>query len=1135
MDKKDYSVQYKIYYINSIVHFLTKYPDMEFRIQARFLLLVVVSLLLAVPSFAQRKKKKQEATEETKKEKHPLEEVSVSGLKFRNIGPALTSGRISDFAVNPANHNEYYVATSSGGVWKTVNAGTTYKPIFDSQGSYSIGCVTIDPNNHNVVWVGSGENNNQRSVAYGDGIYKSTDGGSSWKNMGLKMSEHIGNIIVDPRNSDVVYVAAIGPVWSAGGDRGVYKTTDGGENWEKVLEIDEHTGVNDIIMDPRNPDVLYAAAYQRRRHVFTYIGGGPGSGMHKTTDGGKTWTKINKGLPSVDIGRIGLTFSPADPEIIYAIVEAAQGKGGFYRSTNRGASWEKRSSHVTSGNYYQEIIADPKDPDLVYSMDTWFHVSDDGGKSFRVVGEDTKHVDNHCMWIDPNNTEHWLIGCDGGIYETWDAAKTWDFKANLPVTQFYKVAVDNSEPFYFVYGGTQDNFSLGGPSRVTTDHGILNSDWFITHGGDGFESQIDPKNPDIVYTQSQYGVLARYDRKNGEEVGIQPQPRKGENAYRWNWDAPLAVSHHRDGRLYFAANKLFRSDDRGNSWDVLGDDLTRQVNRNELKVMGRVWGIDALAKNGSTSPYGTIVAFSESPMNEDLLYVGTDDGFIQVTEDGGKSWTTIDVNNIAGAPERTYVNSVYASQHNENVVYAAFNHHKYGDFKPYIFKSADKGKTWTAISNNLPERGSVYSIEEDHVDPNLIFVGTEFSVFFSNDGGKFWKKLSAGLPTIAVRDIAIQRRENDLVLGTFGRGFFVLDDYTPLRSLGKETLDKEAELFAVRPGLQFEKSLPLGLPGKAFQGDSYYSAENLGPVAMFTYYLKEGMKTKEEARREKEKEAKKEGKDNSYPSYDALKAEGEDEKAQLVFTIQDASGQVIRKLLKSPSKGVNRFHWDMRYAPKDAISFYTPSFYNAFADTEKGPWVQPGTYSLTMSKLVNGEMTKLAGPLSFEVKRMGNATLPTKDVVAKTTFQREIEELSRVFEGVQGNLSEMNNELRYIAEAVKRMESPMDEWAAEVRSLNLALSEVQKKMYGDRTAGRLDIDTPPSIANRIGMVEYEQGNSTADPTQTHRDQIAIAKEELKPILSEVENLKTRMLQLQEKLEAADAPYTPGRKVRMGNN
>jgi len=558
------------------------------------------------------------------------------------------------------------VATSSGGVWKTVNSGTTYQPIFDSQGSYSIGCVTIDPLNTNTIWVGTGENNNQRSVAYGDGLYKSDDAGASWKKVGLENSEHISKVIVHPENSDVVWVAAYGPLWSKGGDRGVYKTTDGGATWEATLTIDEHTGIADMIIHPEDPDILYAASHQRARHVYTYLGGGPGSSIYKSEDGGDTWTKAAKGLPSVDLGRIGLSISPADPEKVYAIVEAAEGKGATYRSTDRAVSWHKRGGHNTSGNYYQEIISDPTNADIIYSMDTWMSKSVDGGKTFTKVGEDYKHVDNHSIWINPHNNAHWLVGCDGGIYETWDAAKTWDFKANLPITQFYKVALDNDLPFYNIYGGTQDNFSLGGPSRTNTNHGIQNSDWFITHGGDGFESQVDPENPDIVYAQSQYGVLVRYDRKSGEEVGIQPKERKDEDAYIWNWDAPLQVSQHRSGRLYFAANKVFRSDDYGNNWTVISDDLTQQINRNELKIMDRVWGIDAVAKNQSTSPYGAIVAFSESPVDENLLVVGTDDGLVQVTGGGGDSWNAI--SSFPGVPRNTYVNAVYCSQHDADVV-----------------------------------------------------------------------------------------------------------------------------------------------------------------------------------------------------------------------------------------------------------------------------------------------------------------------------------------------------------------------------------------------------------------------------------------------------------------------------------
>lgn len=1092
------------------------------------LLLLTMLLLMAISSsiIAQNKDKKD-------KDKEPLDEISIPGLKFRNIGPAITSGRISDFAVHPDNNFTYYVATSSGGVWKTDNWGVTYKPVFDGQGSYSIGCVTIDPNNPSTVWVGTGENNNQRSVAYGDGIYKSEDGGASWKQMGLKNSEHIGKIIVHPENSNVVYVAAIGPLWSAGGDRGVYKTTDGGKTWNAVFSVDEHTGVNDIVMDPQDSDIIYASAFQRRRHVYTYVGGGPGSGLHKTTDGGQTWTQINKGLPSVELGRIGLSISPADPEIIYAIVEAAEGKGGLYRTTNKGAKWTKQGSYSTSGNYYQEIIADPVDANTLYAMDTWMKVSHDGGKTFKNVGEDFKHVDNHAMWINPNNTDHWLVGCDGGIYETWDAARTWDFKENLPVTQFYKVALDNDEPFYHVYGGTQDNFSLGGPSRTITSHGITNYDWFITHGGDGFESQVDPFNPDIVYAQSQYGVLVRYDRKSGEEVGIQPKERKGENEYVWNWDAPLAVSPHAPGRLYSCANKVFRSDDYGNSWSVLSEDLSRNLDRNTLKVYGRVLGMDAVAKNGGTSPYGAIVSFAESALDENLLIAGTDDGLIQITEDGGNTWRMID--HLKGAPSQSYVNSVYLSQHDPNVIYVAFNHHKYGDFKPYIFKSSDRGNSWNMISNNLPERGSVYAIEEDHVDRDLIFCGTEFGVFFSPNGGKRWKQLKAGVPTIAVRDLAIQRRENDLVLGTFGRGFFVLDDYSALRSVENQKMEKDAELFAVRPALMWEKSNPFGLPGKAFQGDNFYTAENLGPEALITYMYNKDQKSLKDQRKKSDKEAAKEGKDTRYPTYEELKAENDELLTQLIFTISDKNGKVLKKITEKPGKGIKRIKWDLRYNSPEPVNLSKPSFYNPFAGANEGTLVEPGTYAVNMHLYKDGVTTHIAGPQSIEVIPLNNTVMPAQDRDAKVAFQREVAELSAELSEAQRMMGEVNNKIRYIKEAIKLAESPLGNMMQKVVEIERKMDDISTNLYGDSDKRKLDIEQPATPGGRIGWIVYEQKYSTSAPTKTHLDSYKIAKEEFIPIMSKLmEIVKTDVPALEFMLESAGAPYTPGRVIRTKN-
>ena len=1083
--------------------------------------IVVLFIFLSAQIFSQSKKKSSKKVEE----KTVLEKTSFSGLKFRSLGPALTSGRISDIAVNPDNFNEYYVATSAGGVWKTSNAGNTFQPIFDGQGSYSIGCVTIDPNNNNIIWVGTGENNNQRSVSYGDGVYRSEDGGASWSHMGLKTSEHIGKIIVHPENSNVVYVAAIGPLWSAGGERGLYKTEDGGKTWSAVLTIDQDTGITDLIMDPRNPEVLYAASFQRRRHVFTYVGGGPGSGIHKSEDGGKTWRKINKGLPTTMIGRIGLTISPANPEYLYAIVEASQGKGGFYRSTNRGASWEKRGGYVTSGNYYQEIFADPIDPNRVYAMNNWMRVTHDGGKTFDYVGEDYKHIDNHVIWINPNNNSHLLSGNDGGVYESWDSGKHWTFKPNLPVTQFYKVAVDNAKPFYNIYGGTQDNFSLGGPSRTISGNGPNNFDWFITHGGDGFESQIDPDNPNIVYAQSQYGNLVRYDKLSGEEKGIQPKERKGENSYRWNWDAPLAVSRHQPGRVYFAANKLFKSDDRGNSWDVISEDLTQNIDRNQLKVMGRIQGIDAVAKNQSTSPYGTIVAFSESPMNEKLLYVGTDDGLIQVTEDGGASWRK--ESNFPGIPDRTYVNAVFASKHDENLVYACFNNHKNGDFNPYVLVSRDKGNTWSSITNNLPERGSIYTIEEDHKDKNLLFVGTEFGVFFSDNGGGQWKQLKGGLPTIAVRDITIQEEHNDLVLGTFGRGFYVLDDYSSLRNV-QSYLESEAVLFGVRESLQFELSYPLGLPDKAFMGDNFFIGDNLGSEAIFTWYLKEGIKNKEDQRKERTKDFAKDGKDNPYPSYETLKNEASELEPQLVLTITNSSGEIVRKLLTKPSAGIKRMHWDLRYASQEPISFYKPPFYNPFGGESPGAMVPPGNYRVSLSKIVNGEETILSQPKSFKVVPLNNTVLPADDRNALATFQQQVNDLSGKVGSVQNTLSELSDELKYMKEAINRTPKNQAELINKWKDLELEITEIRKKIGWDGIASRLDIDQPPTIGNRVGYLVYEQSHSTGTPTATHQSSFNIAKEEFAPVYEQSKNLvNIKFVAFRKLLKESGAPYTPG--------
>lgn len=1053
----------------------------------------------------------------------------LSSFKFRSVGPAFTSGRVADFAVNPTNFSEYYVAVASGGVWKTENNGTTFTPIFDSQGSYSIACVTIDPNNTNNIWVGTGENNNQRSVAYGDGVYFSADGGKSWKNMGLKSSEHIGNIIVHPKNSNIVYVAAYGPLWKEGGERGVYKTTDGGKTWERILFISDDTGIAEIVMDPRNPDVIYASAHQRRRHVFTYVGGGPESGIHKTTDGGKTWEKINKGLPKEDIGRIGLAISPANPEYIYAIVEAANDKGGFYRSTNRGASWEKRGGYSTSGNYYQEIICDPKNPDLVYAMDTWLHHTEDGGKTFKRTGEKHKHVDNHCIWINPNNTQHFLIGTDGGIYETWDRGATYQFKTNLPITQFYKVALDNTLPFYYIYGGTQDNNSMGGPSNTTNHAGIVNSDWFITNGGDGFESQIDPKDPNIVYAQAQYGWLVRYEKNSGEKLPIKPYPKQGEEAYRWNWDAPLLISPHQHKRLYFAANKLFKSDDRGDSWVAVSGDLTRQLDRNQLKVMGKVWSMDAVMKNKSTTIYGNIVALDESPLKEGLLYVGTDDGLVQVSENGGGSWTKYE--KFLDVPEMTYVNMLKASKHQERRVYAVFNNHKRGDFSPYILRSDDAGKSWKSITGNLPKNGAVYSIEEDHKNPDLLFAGTEYGVFVTLNGGEKWIQLKSGLPTIAVRDMEIQQREDDLVLATFGRGFYILDNYAPLRELADNNLlKKKAHIFNIKKGLLYIPSQPLGGRDKASQGESYYAAPNRPIGAVISYYFSDTLKTTKEKRQDQEKKSK----DDYYPSLEQIRKEAVEEAANFIFVIKDAQGNEVQKINAAAKSGINQVVWNGRYTTTSPIKLkeIKPGRYGSY---DVGQLALPGTYSVTMYLENNGVITQLAEPKSFEVELLNNNTLAAADKKALLDFQKEVAEIRRSVDGTNKLMSELKDRVKYIKKAIQSYPQIDLSLLKDVKSIEDEFYKVNIMLNGDNDIAKYEFETYPSISERIGIVVYGLWNSTSAPTKTAIENIKIAKDEYEPVLTIIQESVGKVEALEKKLALTPSPYTPGRDENWKEN
>lgn len=1030
--------------------------------QSKRFLPVLLSCLFLLGTFtadAQRKKKKEEKKEEAPKA-WEANAAMVSMLNFRSIGPAAYSGRISDLAVNPANPSEYYVGVASGGLWKTENHGTTFKPIFDNQAVYSIGCLAMDPNNSNVVWVGTGENNSQRNLAYGDGVYKTTDGGKTFTNMGLKTSRQIGKIMIDPRNSNTVYVAAQGQAWGPGGERGLYKTTDGGKNWERVLYVSENTGISDMEMDPRNPDVLYAVAHQRERRVFSKINGGPESSLYKSVDAGATWTQLKKGLPRGDVGRIGIALSPANPDILYAVIELPGSKSGFYRSSDMGESWEKRSNKGTSSpQYYNEVFADPVNPNLVILMDTRNSLSEDGGKTWtRIEGAD-KHVDNHVIWIDPNNTNHYLVGCDGGLYETYDRAKTWQFKSNLPITQYYHVRTDNDFPFYNVYGGAQDNGSWFGPSQTHRRY-LVNSDWTYTIGGDGYLSIPDPENPDISYCESQYCGLRRYDRTTNNSVSIKPQPTIDEE-YRWNWNTPYFISSFNSKTLYVAGNYVLKSTDMGDSWKKISGDLTRQIDQNSLPMMGKMWPPEAVAKNLSTSKFGNIFALAESPLKQGMIYAGTDDGLIWITENDGGAWTKYD--KFTGVPDTTFVNYVLPSMHDANTVYACFDGRKNSsDFTPYLLKSTDKGKTWTSIASNLPE-GTVYVIQEDHENPNILFIGTEWGVWTTIDGGKKWIQLKKGLPTIQVKDLTIQRRENDLVVATFGRGFYVLEDYSPLRELSEALAAKDAHIFEVDDAFLYFPASNIN-----YQGAVHFRSRNPSPVANFRYYVKDGFESMKQKRIKAQKAAEKKGTAYPYPTEEELLAEGQESKPSLVFTIYDMDDKVLRKITSPLRKGYQTVSWDLSYL------------------NGRGPKVPPGDYKVAIDKMFESNIERLVEPVPFKVFSISNA-LGSPDYAANYEFMQDVMDLNALVSSARGKLNDMRTRLKNMKTILANMPVEASFMAPKIDSTTQQIDDVTKVILGGFGAKN-------TVSSRLGFAYFANRSAQVNVTGSQREQYALAKE-----------------------------------------
>jgi photosystem II stability/assembly factor-like uncharacterized protein len=1019
-------------------------------------LLTIFFLVSSSESVAQRKKKSKSKTVSNKFE---LNSSMLKMFKFRSVGSAAYSGRISDLAVNPENQSEYYVGTAAGGLWKTENHGTTFKPIFDNQSVFSIGCLAMDPNNSNIVWVGTGENNSQRNLAYGNGVYKTTDGGKTFTNMGLKTSSQIGKIMIDPRNSNVVYVAAQGQAWGPGGERGVYKTIDGGKTWNCVLEIGIYTGVTDMEMDPRNPDIIYAASHQRERRVYSKIDGGPESAIYKSEDAGETWSKLKKGLPKGDVGRIGLALSPANPDIVYAVIELPESKGGFYRSNDKGESWEKRSDKVAgSPQYYNEIYADPINPDIVVLMDTRAGRTKDGGITWENIEGKDKHVDNHVIWIDPKDTNHYLVGCDGGLYESYDSAKTWQFKNNLPITQYYHVRTDNDYPFYNIYGGAQDNGSWYGPSQTNKKYGV-NSDWVHTIGGDGYLSIPDPNNPDIHYCESQYCGLQRYDRTTGNSISIKPQPIEDEK-YNFNWNTPYVISAFDSKTLYVGGNYVLKSTDMGGTWKKISKDLTRGIDQNSLPMMGKIWPPEAVAKNLSTSKFGNIFSLQESRLKQGFLYIGTDDGLIWKTEDDGSSWTKYD--KFPEVPEMTFVNYVLPSRHNENVVYACFDGRKNSsDFTPYLIKSTDKGKTWKSISSNLPS-GTVYIVQEDPKNADILFIGTEFGVWVTIDGGEKWMQIKNGLPTVQVKDLTIQERENDLVVATFGRGFYILDNYSALREISEAIQEKEAHLFEINDVLLYSPTRNL-----SYQGAVTFRAENPSPAAKFEYYIKKGYETLKQQRIKTFKKAEKEGAKIHYPTENELEAERTESKPSLLFTVYDSSNNIMRKLTAPLLKGYNTINWDLSYLKR------------------RGVKVPPGVYKVVIDKNEKGVYTRLIEPQSFIVKSLPNA-LGTPNYVVNFNFIKDVNTLSSLVGSARGKITDMNERLQNMKSILTNIPTETSILETKINTLQKEIDAISKVIVGG-------FGVENSVAARLRFALFATASAQVDVTGAQKEQYTLAK------------------------------------------
>jgi photosystem II stability/assembly factor-like uncharacterized protein len=1036
-----------------------------------------------------------------------------SGLKFRSVGPAFMSGRIAEIAINPENENEWYVAVGSGGAWKTVNAGTTWEPLTDNQSFYSTGSITIDPNNTSTIWLGTGENVGGRHVGIGKGVFVTKDGGKTWKNKGLNNSEHISKIIVNKKDSNIVFVASQGPLWSSGGERGLYKSIDGGSNWNLVLSVNEWTGVTDVVVDPRDENIMYAATWQRHRNVAAYMGGGVGTKLFKSIDGGDSWRQLKTGLPTGKLGKIGLAISEINPDVLYAAIELDRRKGAVYRSSNGGESWKKMSDTVsgaTGPHYYQELVASPHHFDKIYLMDVRVQVSDDGGKTFYRMNERNKHSDNHSMTFKKNDPNYLLVGTDGGIYESFDDTKSWKYVNNLPLTQFYKLAVDDSYPFYNIYGGTQDNNTQGGPSRTFRSNGIVNSDWFVLLGGDGHQPATEPGNPNIVYAQSQQGNLHRVDRTTGEAVFIKPYSGIDEDYERFNWDSPILVSSHDPKRLYFGSQRVWKSSDRGDSWTPISTDLTKNEERLSLPIMGKQQSWDSAWDVYAMSTYNTITSLSESVLNQNILYAGTDDGLIHYTKDGGSSWASITVDKLPGVPNSSFVNDIKADLHNDQIAYVALDNHKFGDYSPYLYKTSNGGKSWKPIINGLPEDNFVWRIVQDHVDPNLLFLATEYGLYLSNNQGDKWTKFSTGLPTISIRDLAIQKRENDLVVATFGRGFYVLDDYSPLRKLNQKN-SNEHLLFDVKEALQYN---PIR-PGTSSQGSSYFQSKNPPYGAVFTYNLPKSYKSLKSLRSQEEKELDKLNKDVPFPGWENLDKEINEIKSKIILEVRDEKGDLVDRINGSTKKGINRISWNLTKPLPITMNSNSRGSRLTLS-------VNPGKYSVHLLELVNGGVNELTESKTFDIKRIRKNVLENPLTSKIDEYILDLHKFEIQYSTMISDYIKSKNKQSTFENILRFVQNIDNDLLTKLKELRDHMNSIDVLLYGNKSKKEIMEKDVPQISQRLGIAK-RGFNDSYGPTKNHMNSFDIAKTQWNSISPRIEKFIKEVNYLSKELEQLGAP------------